>query len=333
MQQHRGVSASGRIHVVRSSPPYPSTRPNVKGFPVRYDQGWVKLYRSGSAGYKQAAFFHGDGLLWAMWTTLISWANHEDGYTYSHGQRVDIKRGDVWTSIPELQARLGMTEKEVRNRLKKLETGHKAVIQTGRRGTMVTLLNYDEYQSNEKDKVRPNGEDGAQKGQDKGGIGAESGQRSEEVKKPRKKERKKERVATTPFGDGTPVEPAGSTPVGEVWQAYAEAYATRYRAPDGQGIRPVWNARVGGQMTQLIARIGLDRAIELVRFYVAHNKASYINYSHPIGFCLQDAEGLCTQMARGSATTESQGRAMDRTASNLQNAQAVLRDLGITKEG
>lgn len=304
---------------------------------MRYDQGWTKSHRKAKVPDRYS-FFHGDCALQALWDSLISWANYEPGKAKVGRSQMQLERGQVWTTAKEVCEWLGISRKQLRSRLDLLVKNEKIGLHGDQHGYIITILNYDTYQAKDEDEGPTQGPEqgqhGANAGPTQGQHGASTGPRSEEVKKPRKKEAKKERrVALTPSEGQTPVEPAGATPVGEVWLAYAEAYATRYRAPDGQGIRPVWNARVGGQLTQLIARIGLDRAIELVRFYVSHNKASYISYSHPIGFCLQDAEGLCTQMARGSQTTESQGRAMDRTASNLQNASAALEQIRMAREG
>lgn len=82
----------------------------------------------------------------------------------------------------------------------------------------------------------------------------------------------------------------------KIWNAYSEAYDTRYQK------KPVRNATVNGQISQLGKRLG-DDAVEVVKFYVGHNEGFYLKKVHPIGLCLQDAEALHTQWVRGRPVT------------------------------
>lgn len=99
-----------------------------------------------------------------------------------------------------------------------------------------------------------------------------------------------------------------------IWEAYQTAYHTRYLKD------PVRNATVNKQVVNLSKRLGKD-AIEVVKFYVDHNKGFYVEKCHPIGLCLSDAEALHTQWFRGRSITRNDVRqfeANDHVRSQLE---------------
>lgn len=96
----------------------------------------------------------------------------------------------------------------------------------------------------------------------------------------------------------------------ETWNAYCEAYRLRYR------VDPVRNATVNAQMFNFVRRLGVEESPEVARFYVAHNKAWYVQQSHAVGPMLSDAEGLRTQWANGNRVTTARAQQMDRTQTN-----------------
>lgn len=93
-------------------------------------------------------------------------------------------------------------------------------------------------------------------------------------------------------------------PASAAWDAYADAYAKRYN------VTPKRNARVNGQMAQLVACLGAEDAAKLASWYVQHNSAFYIRAQHPVGALLKDYSGLHTQMQRGEMVTEHEVRAI-----------------------
>jgi hypothetical protein len=100
---------------------------------------------------------------------------------------------------------------------------------------------------------------------------------------------------------------AGRTPIHfpdaslrkEIWESYANAYFDRYKT------EPVRNGKVNSQIKQLAERLGSE-AVDVVRFYVSHNKTFYVSKCHEIGLCLADAESLRTQWVKGKAITNSE---------------------------
>lgn len=99
-------------------------------------------------------------------------------------------------------------------------------------------------------------------------------------------------------------------PTSDAWDSYATAYRERY------GELPVRNAKVNGQLAQLIARLGADEAPGVARFYVGHQNAMYVRAMHPVDLLLRDAEGLRTSWATGRQVTSAQAVQADRTQTN-----------------
>lgn len=94
------------------------------------------------------------------------------------------------------------------------------------------------------------------------------------------------------------------------WESYAEAFRERWKT------EPLRNARVNSQMRQFLKRVPSDEAPEIIRFYVFHNRAFYVEKQHPIGLLLQDAESIRTQWATQRQVTR-------RDAQTVENKQSV----------
>lgn len=106
-------------------------------------------------------------------------------------------------------------------------------------------------------------------------------------------------------------------PTSATWDAYADAYRSRY------GVDPVRNAKVNGQLSQLVARIGGDEAPPVARFFVGLQDAYYVRRMHPVDDLLSNAEKLRTQWATN-------GRARPNQAA--ERGAALERALGFTNE-
>lgn len=97
----------------------------------------------------------------------------------------------------------------------------------------------------------------------------------------------------------------------EVWESYRTAYRRRY------GEAPTRNARVNGQLAQLVRRLPSEEAPLVAEFYLGHNDSFYVKSLHPVGLLLRDAEALRTQWARGRAVTGSDAREIERKQSTF----------------
>ena len=112
-------------------------------------EGWVKLHREllESSLWKSEPFSKGQA-----WVDLILLANHKDSYFYKRGNKVEVKRGQVGRSEVELSDRWKWSRNKVRKFLKDLEKEQQISITKSSVTQIVTILNYNEYQSNEQQK-------------------------------------------------------------------------------------------------------------------------------------------------------------------------------------
>lgn len=94
------------------------------------------------------------------------------------------------------------------------------------------------------------------------------------------------------------------------WAAYAAAYERAYGTP------PVRNARVNGQVAQLVARLGAEEAPKVAAWFVGHRNRWYVQAGHSIGALLHDAEKLHTEFARQVQLTETDIRGIDEQAAS-----------------
>lgn len=119
-----------------------------------------------------------------------------------------------------------------------------------------------------------------------------------------------------------------SEPVGsDVWSAYETSYRARY------GVSPVRNAKVNAQCAQLVKRLGGDAAVGVVRFYVGHQNAFYVQKAHALGLCLADAEALHTQWKNNTTITRSSASHADKNSATLQAFKNVAARWAERKEG
>ena len=112
----------------------------------------------------------------------------------------------------------------------------------------------------------------------------------------------------------------------KAWANYACAYRHRY------GAWPVWNEKTGATLSQLVNRVGADRAPGVAAHYVKLNNQYYTARMHPVGLLLQDCEGIATQLATGQQVTQARARQLDSTQSNLSNAEEAKRIMAARRQ-
>tara|TARA_R110002020_G_scaffold244153_2_gene457689 strand:+ start:673 stop:1383 length:711 start_codon:yes stop_codon:yes gene_type:complete len=122
-------------------------------------EGWISLHRKFLTWE-----WYDDTNTKCLFIHLLLSANHKE----KNWRGITIKRGQLFTSIKSLSLALGMTEKKIRNSLKKLQKTQDLVIQGANNGTMVTLCNYATYQDVDKTKGEQKGKRGANEGRTKG---------------------------------------------------------------------------------------------------------------------------------------------------------------------
>jgi len=101
-----------------------------------------------------------------------------------------------------------------------------------------------------------------------------------------------------------------------IWTAYEQSYLLRY------GIKPVRNAKVNANISQLGKRVGGD-AVELVKFFLQHNDSFYLKTSHNISFCLRDCESLYTQFKRNTPITTAMVRSFEKHSAEAERQRLI----------
>jgi len=107
------------------------------------------------------------------------------------------------------------------------------------------------------------------------------------------------------------------------WANYAITYRRRY------GVYPIWNAKVAGQLSQLVDRVGASMAPAVAAYYLSTNSQFYVTKGHSVDALLRDCETLAMQMQTGNQMTATRARQMDGTQANMSatdEAKALLND-------
>lgn len=100
----------------------------------------------------------------------------------------------------------------------------------------------------------------------------------------------------------------------KAWANYAMAYRKRYKT------WPVWNAKAGGLMGQLIDRLGIDIAHHVSAYFVTINDAKLINGCHNLGDLLMKCEAYHTQWMTNRQMNAATARQQEQTQANINAA-------------
>ena len=106
------------------------------------DIGYIKIYRS----IKDWDWWT-DINTFRLFVVLLINANWKDKKW--RGRK--IKRGQLWTSLDSLVEESGLTKMQVRTSLDKLISTHEITREVTRSGQLITIVNYDFYQSSDGD--------------------------------------------------------------------------------------------------------------------------------------------------------------------------------------
>jgi hypothetical protein len=107
-----------------------------------------------------------------------------------------------------------------------------------------------------------------------------------------------------------------------VWEAYAEAYGSRY------GEKPPRNSRNMGLCKNFVARMPAEDATEVARFYLTHNDTYYVKSLHPLSLMLRDAEKLRTEWKVGRQMTTQNARQIEQLSANADAVATFLKRNG-----
>jgi hypothetical protein len=115
--------------------------------------GWIKLHRAifNNKYYRAQPFDKAHA-----WIDLLLLANHSEGYFEARGVPVNIKRGQVAWSMLSLSKRWKWSEWKVSAFLDALEAEGQITQEKSRFSvTLITILNYEEYQGEDAPEEKP----------------------------------------------------------------------------------------------------------------------------------------------------------------------------------
>ena len=81
------------------------------------------------------------------WVDLVGLANFKEGFIRIRGNRIEIKRGQVGWSIERLSSRWKWSRGKINRWLNELEIDKQIVQQKSRLTSVITIVNYEKYQS------------------------------------------------------------------------------------------------------------------------------------------------------------------------------------------
>lgn len=108
--------------------------------------GWIKLHRS---IIDNPMYFSEPFTRIQAWTDLLLIANHKKGYIYCRGNKVELKRGDVGYGQVKLAERWKWSRGKVIRFLNELEKEQQIVQQKNNVTSIISIVNYNEYQDND----------------------------------------------------------------------------------------------------------------------------------------------------------------------------------------
>jgi hypothetical protein len=115
--------------------------------------GWIKLYRQIQ---DNPLYFSEPFTRSSAWIDLLLLANHKEAYFYKRGVKVDVKIGQIGYDIDTISKRWKWSRGKVERFLKTLENENQIVRQKSNVTTLISIVNYKEYQTDDKANSKPN---------------------------------------------------------------------------------------------------------------------------------------------------------------------------------
>lgn len=107
-------------------------------------EGWIRLHRKIT---ENALYFSEPFTRMGAWFDLLILANHTEGFIYVRGNRVVVGRGQVGWSQQSLAERWKWSRGKVIRFLSELENDQQIVQQKNNITSLISIVNYDMYQS------------------------------------------------------------------------------------------------------------------------------------------------------------------------------------------
>lgn len=109
--------------------------------------GWIKLHRKIT---DNPLYFSEPFTRSMAWVDMLLIANHADNFFFKRGIRVDIKTGQIGYDLDTLSKRWKWSRGKVERFLQMLEKDEQIVRQKTNVTTLISIVNYKEYQTDDK---------------------------------------------------------------------------------------------------------------------------------------------------------------------------------------
>lgn len=107
-------------------------------------QGWISLHRS----ITDHKLWQEKPFSWAQaWIDLLLIVNHRDSDIIFDASIIRVKRGQIITSVRKLAERWGWSRMKTSRFISVLESDHMVIKKCDTKKTVITICNYDHYQS------------------------------------------------------------------------------------------------------------------------------------------------------------------------------------------
>lgn len=222
------------------------------------ENGYIKLYRC----LKKWGWYT-DVPVKTLWVHLLLSANYEDGMFLGK----TIQRGQLVCSYAKLSEESGLTVKQVRGALDKLRKTGEITVQSNRHYTVVTIVKFDEYQTDQwqtegrpmADQWQTEGRQRADQWQTEGRPRATM-EEEKEIKKARKQESKKRECATLTDEDRARF-PKKLQSVLDDWMAYKHERCEDYQ--------PTGLRNLLAEIEHRVSAAGEDAVCDVMRLSMA----------------------------------------------------------------
>lgn len=207
--------------------------------------GWFAVKR----GITSHPIFHKRPDRAFVWLWMLETAAYKDTRQDANGKPVEVKRGQLLTSYRQIEAATGVSVKTVRGLIDLLKAERAIGIDLGTGRMLITICNYDKYQS-------PKGEEGT----DRGTARAQQGHTKETKEQDNKR---------------TPLPPKGGDEAG--FEAFWAAYPHRPGAKKNRkGALAKWN-KLGVAAEVIMAGVERMKADPTVARGYARDAVTWLN--------------------------------------------------------
>lgn len=117
-------------------------------------EGWIKLYRQIT---ENPLYFSEPFTRCHAWIDMLILANTKDGFFFKRGIRVEVIRGQIGYDIESLAKRWKWSRGKVERFFVMLEKDRQIIRQKSNITTLISICNYNVYQSSSNTKDKPNG--------------------------------------------------------------------------------------------------------------------------------------------------------------------------------